>query len=37
MGSKPILEKVLLKHNVINLGVTQDVWEIGELINGTME
>jgi hypothetical protein len=37
MGSKPILEQVPLECNVIYLGVTLDVQEIGELINGTME
>jgi len=37
MGSKPILEQVLLKHNAISLGVMPDVHEMRELINGTME
>jgi hypothetical protein len=37
MGNMPILEQVLSEHNVIGLGVTPDVQEIGELINCTME
>jgi hypothetical protein len=37
MGNKLVLEQVLPKHNVIGLGVTQDIQEIGQLINGTME
>ncbi len=37
MGNMLILEQFLSKHNVIGLGVTLDVQEIGELINGTMK
>jgi hypothetical protein len=37
MGSRPILEQVLLEHSVIDLEVMLDIQEIGELINGTME
>jgi hypothetical protein len=37
MGNMPITDQVLPKYNVIGLGVTPDVQEIGELINGTME
>jgi hypothetical protein len=37
MGSRPILEQVLLEHNAFDLEVMLDIQEIGELINGTME
>jgi len=35
MGSRPMLEQVLLKHSAIGLGVTPDVQEIRELIKAT--